>query len=169
MGVSGCGKSSLGFALAAALGWRFVEGDTLHPQQNIAKMAAGVALNDADRWPFLQQVAHVIVTAPNPGIVVTCSALKRAYRDYIRAAAGEVTFVLPTLNVAQLRARLTQRQNHFMPPSLLESQIADLQMPGADERVICIDGTLSTADQVAYVLQAKQCWVPTLSHDVGGD
>jgi gluconokinase len=154
MGVSGCGKSTLAQALGARLGWRFVEGDTLHPPANIAKMAAGIPLDDTDRRPFLEAVAQAIVAARGAGIVVSCSALKRSYRDLIRARAGEVTFVLPDMPRALLAARLAQREDHFMPASLLDSQLAALEPPGPDESALRLDGTLSTPAQVAAVLGA---------------
>lgn len=151
MGVSGSGKSTLGKALADVLGWRFVEGDALHPPENIAKMSAGTPLNDNDRRPFLVNVAGAIVARP-AGVVVSCSALKRAYRDLIRLIAGDVTFVLPTLSREQLHARLAQRPHHFMPLALLESQLDTLEPPGVDENVIQVDGILPTAIQVERVI-----------------
>ena len=152
MGMSGCGKSTLARALADALGWRFIEADTLHPQANIAKMSAGIALEDADRRPFLERVAQAIAAARAAGVVVSCSALKRAYRDLIRALAGEVTFVLPVVDRERLRDRLAARTGHFMPPSLLDSQLADFEGPQPDEHAILIDGTASTGVQVARTL-----------------
>jgi carbohydrate kinase (thermoresistant glucokinase family) len=158
MGVSGSGKSTLGRALAARLGWPFIEGDTLHPPANVAKMAAGKPLDDADRRPFLEAVAQAIVAArsraPAAGVIVSCSALKRSYRDLIRARAGAVTFVWPAMSRMQLAARLALRQDHFMPATLLDSQLADLEPPGADELLIRIDGDASTEAQVAAVLAA---------------
>ena len=154
MGVSGCGKSTLGRALATALGWRFVEGDTLHPPANVAKMAAGVPLDDEDRRPFLTRVAQAITAEQPLGVVVSCSALRRSYRDLIRASTGEVTFVLPLLDRDVLLARLALRHDHFMPASLLESQLAALELPGPEERAIVVDGTDTTAAQVAQVLAA---------------
>jgi gluconokinase len=151
MGVSGSGKSTLGKALADALGWRFVEGDALHPPENIAKMAAGTPLNDNDRRPFLENIAGAIIARP-AGVVVSCSALKRAYRDFIRLIAGDVTFVLPTLNREQLRVRMAQRPHHFMPPTLLDSQLETLELPGVDENVIQVDGDVPTTIQVERVI-----------------
>ena len=158
MGVSGCGKSTLGRALAERLGWRFVEGDTLHPSANVEKMRAGIALDDADRRPFLDAVAQALVDArtasPHSGVVASCSALKRGYRDRIRARAGAVTFVMPELTRAQLATRLARRTDHFMPATLLDSQLAALEPPGADEQAIRIDGSASTDAQVMQVLAA---------------
>jgi carbohydrate kinase (thermoresistant glucokinase family) len=151
MGVSGSGKSTLGPALADALGWAFVEGDALHPPANIAKMAAGTPLDDEDRRPVLENVARAIVARP-AGVVVSCSALKRAYRDLIRSIAGGVTFVLPTLNREQLLTRMANRPGHFMPMTLLDSQLATLELPGADEGAIQVRGELPTEAQVEWVL-----------------
>ena len=153
MGVTGSGKSTLGQALARALGWPFVEGDTLHPPANIAKMAAGRPLDDADRLPFLENVARAIATR-STSLVVSCSALKRAYRDLLRGADAQLLFVLPMLSREALQLRLQRRGHHFMPAALLDSQLADLQPPQADERIIQIDGSTSPDQQVAVALAA---------------
>jgi gluconokinase len=154
MGVSGCGKSTLGRALADKLGWQFVEGDTLHPPANVAKMAAGIPLDDEDRRPFLERVAHTITEKRQAGVVVSCSALKRSYRDLIRTRAGKVTFVLPMLDRDSLFARLARRHNHFMPASLLESQLAALEIPDAEEQAVLVNGGASTDSQVEEALGA---------------
>jgi gluconokinase len=156
MGVSGAGKSTLGRALAAALHCPFIEGDDLHPPANIAKMSAGIALNDADRIPFLEAVGRAIAEQRAQGqeVVVSCSALKRAYRDRIRAHAGAVTFVLPVLDRAALLRRLQQRPQHFMPAALLDSQLQDLEMPQPDEAALLIDGNAVPTVQLAAVLTA---------------
>ena len=154
MGPSGCGKSTLGQALAEALGWRFVEGDALHPPPNIAKMAAGVPLDDDDRRPFLENVANALAAEREHGVVATCSALKRSYRDLLRARAGDVAFVLPLLDRERLVARLALRAGHFMPAALVESQIAALELPDADERATLVDGGAPLATQVAAALAA---------------
>lgn len=153
MGVSGSGKSTLGPELALALGVAFIEGDTLHPEANVAKMRAGIPLDDRDRRPFLENVADAILAA-NGGVVVSCSALKRSYRDLIRARAGPVTFAWQKVERAELAARLTRRRGHYMPASLLDSQLAALEPPGPDEHAIVLDGAASTAAQVAHVLAA---------------
>jgi gluconokinase len=153
MGPSGCGKSTLGRALADALGWRYVEGDTLHPPANIDKMSAGIALNDADRGPFLAAVADALVAGRAEGVVVACSALKRRYRDQLRDRAGALTFVLPLLDHAQLVERLLRRADHFMPLSLLESQLADFEMPAPGEGVLIVDGAATPAAQRAAALK----------------
>jgi gluconokinase len=156
MGVSGSGKSTLGRALAETLGWRFVDGDTLHPPENVAKMAAGIPLDDADRRPFLERVAQAVSGNRRSGVVVACSALRRSYRDFIRVRAGDVMFVLPVLDREILAARLAQRPDHFMPASLLESQLGLLELPGADEQSILLDGNEPTPLQVRQALAAMQ-------------
>jgi gluconokinase len=152
MGVSGSGKSTLGRALAEKLGWHFVDGDTLHPPANIAKMAAGTPLDDADRQPFLERVAHTITEHRRSGVVVACSALRRSYRNFIRARAGEVTFVMPVLDREVLMARLGQRTDHFMPSSLLDSQLDVLEFPDPDEAAILLDGNSPTQVQLGQAL-----------------
>jgi gluconokinase len=165
MGVSGAGKSTLGRGLATSLNWPFVEGDTLHPAANIAKMSAGMTLDDADRQPFLQRVAEVCRDGRAAGIVVSCSALKRRYRDLIRSIAGGITFVLPVVNRDVLLERLAHRQNHFMPASLLDSQLDSLELPGPEEAVIIVDGSASTEAQVQRVI-ARLC-SPRSSQNAG--
>ncbi|MFT4151107.1 MAG: gluconokinase [Paracoccaceae bacterium] len=152
MGVSGAGKSTLGAALAQALHGRFVDADDLHPPANRAKMAAGVPLNDQDRAPWLDRVARELAAGPFP-VVVACSALKRSYRDRLRAA-GPLVFVHPAGGRAVLAARLAERQGHFMPPALLDSQLVTLEPPGGDERAITVPVQIGTAAQVAQVLAA---------------
>jgi gluconokinase len=156
MGVTASGKSTLARALAEALDWRFVEGDALHPPENVAKMAAGIPLTDEDRQPFLENVAAALLAARPHGVVAACSALKRSYRDLLRSRAGEITFVLPALDRATLRARLSERRGHFMPRSLLASQLATLEAPAADELAIVVDGAATTAEQVAQVRAALE-------------
>lgn len=139
MGVSGCGKSTVSGLLAGLLGWRSQEGDDLHPAANVRKMASGQALTDDDRWPWLQRVAEWIDTcavAGTPGII-TCSALKRSYRDVLRR--DNVVFVFLSGSRELIGQRLLARTDHYMPPSLLESQIATLEPPGPDEQVLRID------------------------------
>ncbi|HTB67909.1 MAG TPA: gluconokinase [Steroidobacteraceae bacterium] len=152
MGVTGSGKSTLGSTLARALGWQFVEGDTLHPAANIKKMAAGIPLDDQDRVPFLDNVAKALAESRPHGIVVSCSALKRSYRDRIRAGEPHALFVLPVLTRAQLEARLRVRAGHFMPASLLDSQLATLEPPSADELSLRIPGDEALDLQVQRVL-----------------
>lgn len=138
MGVTGCGKSTFGQALAAALGVTYLEGDALHPPANIARMSAGVALTDADRLPWLDVIAARLAAAP--GSVAGCSALKRSYRDRLRAGAGgDLRFVHLKADRALIEARLGARKGHFMPPSLIDSQFATLEDPAGEPGVITID------------------------------
>lgn len=152
MGVSGCGKSSFGQALARALGLVFRDGDDLHPAENIAKMAAGQPLSDEDRAPWLARVGAYL--AGEGGQVVACSALKRAYRDTLRSHAPNVVFVHLHGARAVLEARMTTRPGHFMPARLLDSQLATLEPPTTDERAIRVDIALSPDAQLAEVLAA---------------
>ena len=159
MGVSGSGKSTVGDLLAGRLGWDFGEGDELHPQANIAKMAAGHPLTDADRWPWLARVRGWIdehVAAGRPG-VITCSALKRSYRDVLRDE--HVVFVHLPVSREELLGRLTGRPGHFMPAALLDSQLADLEPPGPDEQAITVDTSATPADQAAEIVRALRLHV----------
>jgi carbohydrate kinase (thermoresistant glucokinase family) len=152
MGVSGCGKSTVGGVLAGRLGWEMGEGDDLHPAVNVAKMAAGHPLTDADRWPWLALVRAWIdehIDTGQPG-VITCSALKRAYRDVLRNE--HVVFVHLNGTREQLLARLATRHGHFMPTSLLDSQLADLEPPGPDEQALQIDIGPSPSVQAATIV-----------------
>nr|WP_095875274.1 gluconokinase [Streptomyces sp. TLI_235] len=141
MGVSGAGKSTVGGRLAHRLGVPFTEGDDLHPQANIARMTAGSALGDADRGPWLDAVADVIrQTSLTPtGGVISCSALKRRYRDILRAAGPGVFFLHLALTPAEARARLSRRHGHFMPSALLGSQYQALEPLQADEPGVTLD------------------------------
>jgi carbohydrate kinase (thermoresistant glucokinase family) len=146
MGVSGCGKSTVGQGLAERLGLPFVEGDTLHPPENVARMAAGIALTDEDRWPWLDRIARALAEAGDAGqagqtggVVVACSALKRAYRDRLRQAAPDLQLVHLRGSREVLAARLASRRGHYMPASLLDSQLRTLQPPEPDERAIELD------------------------------
>lgn len=144
MGVSGCGKSTVGAALAARLGLAYRDGDDLHPAANVEKMRAGQPLGDADRWPWLDRVAAVLKDeAP---VIIGCSALRRAYRDRIRSGAGgPVRFVHLSGQRDLIAARMATRAGHYMPLSLLDSQFATLEPPGPDEALtIDIDQPLPT-------------------------
>lgn len=142
MGVSGSGKSLVGAALAAATGRPFVDADDLHPLTNVEKMRAGIALVDADRWPWLDAVGAAILAHPD-GVVVACSSLRRAYRDRIRATATSAFFIELDGSPELLLERISARVGHFMPPALLESQLALLEPLALDEpgARISIDGT----------------------------
>ena len=151
MGVSASGKSSLAEAIARALGWLFLEGDDLHSPANHAKMAAGIPLDDADRAPWLDAVAAWLAAHPNG--VASCSALRRAYRDRLRATAPDVRFVYLDVARGELERRLAARTGHFMPPSLLASQLATLEPPGADEDAVRVDGALPLPEACAAAIQ----------------
>jgi gluconokinase len=135
MGVSGSGKTTVGEALAGRLGVRFRDADEFHPKANVEKMSAGVPLTDADRWPWLDAIGTAIREAPREAaIVISCSALKRVYRERILKAAGRpVTFVHLTGSRALLAKRMQRRRGHFMPASLLDSQLTTLEPLQADE------------------------------------
>jgi carbohydrate kinase (thermoresistant glucokinase family) len=150
MGVSGCGKTTVGQRLAEALGLPFIEGDELHPPANVARMAAGVALTDADRAGWLEAVGAALAAAPG-GAVASCSALKRAYRDRLRAAVPGLHLVHLHGAPALLAERLATRRGHYMPPSLLQSQLDTLEMPAVDEGAVVADVTRSPDDIVAAV------------------
>ena len=136
MGVSGSGKSSVGAALAERLGVPFLEGDSLHPAGNVVKMAAGVPLDDADRAPWLDAITGWM-GARRDG-VVACSALKRAYRDRLRTATPDLRIVALVPPERVLAKRLGHRRGHFMPGSLLDSQLATLEVPGKDETALLV-------------------------------
>ena len=154
MGVAGAGKSLIGEALARALDVDFVEGDTFHSAENVARMAAGVPLTDELRAGWLQRLADRLAAAhrDGSGIVITCSALKRAYRDLLRAGAPDVRFVFLTGGRDLLAQRLAARRGHFMPPSLLDSQLATLEEPAPDEAPLTFDIAESPRDIVAALL-----------------
>ena len=150
MGVSGTGKSSVGAELARRFGLGFVEGDDHHPPANIDKMAAGTPLDDDDRWPWLQQLSMILTTSHDDPVVMTCSALKRSYRDVLRADVAEpgVVFVHLAGSREVLLPRMSRREKHFMPASLLESQLATLEPLEADERGVVVDVSASLAEVV---------------------
>ena len=155
MGVSGCGKSTVGCRLAQALGVSYIEGDSLHPAKNVARMAAGIALTDADRQGWLQAVAQRLGEAPG-GVVVSCSALKRSYRDLLRDAAPDARFVHLHGEPALLAARMQSRPGHYMPASLLQSQLDTLEPPGIDEAPIAVDIARPVAAIVAEICRQLQ-------------
>jgi carbohydrate kinase (thermoresistant glucokinase family) len=141
MGVSGSGKSTVGVALSARLGWEFVDGDSLHPPANVAKMHAGQPLDDRDREPWLAAIATQIaswIEHETPG-VITCSALKRRYRDRIIGGRADVRLIYLDGSREVIGRRLAARQGHFMPLSLLDSQFATLEPPGPEEHPIVVN------------------------------
>lgn len=144
MGVAGCGKSTVGRLLARELKAEFLEGDDLHPPRNVERMAAGIALTDNDRRDWLLALAEQLADAraARHALVVSCSALKRSYRELLRTASPALAFVHLHVERALLEARMRARTDHFMPVSLLESQLATLEPPGPEEHAVTIDATL---------------------------
>ncbi|SFU31235.1 gluconokinase [Pseudoduganella namucuonensis] len=154
MGVSGCGKSTVGQALALARGVPFIEGDEYHPASNVAKMSAGQPLDDDDRADWLRALRTEVRGARDSGtgLVLSCSALKRGYRDLLREADPALRFAHLDGPRALIAARMQARVDHYMPPSLLDSQFRDLQPLQADEAGISLDIRLAPADLVAAIL-----------------
>jgi gluconokinase len=150
MGVSGSGKTTLGARLAAQLGCAFVDADDHHPARNVAKMAAGVPLDDADRWPWLDAL-NALVRASPEDVVLACSALKQAYRDRLCAGVGDCRLVYLKGSIEQIRSRLAERQHRYMPASLLDSQFAALEPP---EDAVTVDVADALEDGVASVVAA---------------
>jgi gluconokinase len=145
MGVSGSGKSTLGRLIAKQMKCEFLEGDELHPPRNVERMTSGIALTDNDRRDWLRAIAEQIADASvsQHGLIVACSALKRSYRDVLRAASGRLRFVHVHGDAALLEARLKQRVGHYMPASLLTSQLQALEAPGDDEGCLVLDAALA--------------------------
>ena len=155
MGVSGCGKSTMAAALGERLGLDMVDGDDLHLPESVAKMRSGIALQDADRWPWLDRIGHYLAQAQEPGRVVACSALKRVYRDRIREQAGDVCFVFLDGDFDLIEQRMRQRVGHYMQPGLLDSQFRTLEKPQGDETdVIRLPITEPVQDMVVQALNA---------------
>jgi gluconokinase len=154
MGVSGSGKSAIGTALAAALAVPFIEGDAFHPAANVAKMSAGMPLDDHDRsaWLLLLQAKIGAAREDGTGLVVSCSALKRRYRDLLRAADPALYFVHLDGAPELIATRLRNRAGHFMPPALLESQLRDLEPLQADEAGLRLDVAATPAQLLEQIL-----------------
>lgn len=156
MGISGTGKSTVAGLLAGRLNWPFEEGDDLHPMRNVMKMAEGTALTDDDRWPWLDRVAewiHGQVDAGEPGII-TCSALRKVYRDRLRGDdPRHIVFVHLAGNKETIGKRLAARTDHFMPTSLLDSQVATLEPPGPDEHALTVDVGRRAAEEVDEIIE----------------
>ena len=150
MGVTGAGKSTIGAALALELGVPFIDGDSLHPRSSIDKMSAGIPLTDEDRAPWLDIVGELLAKA-DKGVVVACSALRRAYRERISAHAHNATFIHLTIPDTELERRLAARAGHFMPASLLTSQLETLEPLGPDENGFAVDGGSDPAEVVAAI------------------
>jgi gluconokinase len=150
-GVSGCGKSTVGQALAGRLGWPFTDGDRLHPAANVAKMAGGVPLTDQDRLPWLAAIAARIdewIAAGQPALLA-CSALKRRYRAMLLDGRPEVRIAFLTIDQDAAARRLASRHGHFFRPELLDSQFADLEMPGPDEPAVFLVPAGERAEEIA--------------------
>ncbi|WP_394937724.1 gluconokinase [Psychromicrobium sp. YIM B11713] len=153
MGVSGSGKTTVAALLAGQLGWDYLEGDQLHPPENVAKMSAGTPLTDEDRWPWLEKISEWITEHERTGQagVVTCSALKRRYRDRLRLP--NVVFVYLAGTREEISARLSVRHGHFMPSSLLDSQFEALEPPEDDERALSVKISGSPSQEVAEIIE----------------
>ena len=160
MGVAGCGKSTVGRLLAQRLGAEFLEGDELHPPRNVERMAAGIPLTDNDRRDWLREIAGQLADARagHHRLVVSCSALKRSYRDTLRTASSELAFVHLHAGAELLEARLHARTDHFMPVSLLTSQLQTLEPPGPDERAVTLDAT----QPPAQLAERAAAWLAAL-------
>ncbi|MEC5178979.1 gluconokinase [Arthrobacter sp. CG_A4] len=156
MGVSGSGKSTVAGLLAGRLGWDFVEGDDLHPASNVTKMHEGRALTDEDRWPWLEIIAGWIQRHTGSGVpgVVTCSALKKRYRDVLRGEG--VVFVFLDGSRDRISDRLASRHSHFMPPALLESQFDALEAPTEDENAITVRVGATPAEEAQEIIDRLQ-------------
>jgi len=154
MGVSGCGKSTVGGLLGARTGIPFIEGDTLHPARNVALMAAGTPLTDEDRAGWLDDIASRFgALEADAGLIISCSALKRIYRERLRATCPDLRFIHLHGDKALLEQRLQYRTGHYMPPSLLTSQLQTLEPPGTDEPAITLDIAMPTDQLVAHIEQ----------------
>ena len=153
MGVAGCGKSAVGKALAAAERAVFVEGDRLHPPENVARMASGEPLTDQLREGWLDAIGQRIADLAGSGqsVVAACSALKRSYRDRLRGFRRDIVFVYLEIDPVTAKRRVAARKGHFMPASLVESQFAILEPPDADEQALTVDATLPVAKVVTAV------------------
>ncbi len=153
-GVSGSGKTTVGSLLAGRLGWPFADGDSFHSAANIAKMTAGIPLTDEDRWPWLAAIGAWIDerAAAGGSAVVACSALKRSYRDVLRKGRPEVRIVFLTLDRDTGLERLRDRHGHFFAAGLLDSQLADVELPGPGEGVLVLDSTQSPGQLVDEIM-----------------
>ena len=167
MGVSGCGKSTLGAMLARQLGCSFLEGDAFHDARAVANMRAGKPLDDDDRWPWLDRLGAAIgeTLATEGRVVAACSALRRSYRERLRGAiGGPARFVLLDVGHGELLRRLTERSDHYMPVSLLDSQLATLERPAADEAVF----TLAALAEPERLCEMVRTWLDDEALQTGG-
>lgn len=156
MGVTGCGKSTVAKAVSERLGAVMVEGDAFHPERNVRKMSAGIPLDDDDRQGWLEQLGHELTRALETSelAALTCSALKRRYRDVLRAAVPALGFAFLKLSPDAATARVEQRHGHFMPATLVDSQFRDLEPPTGESLVLTVDGTAS----VAAIVDRIEAW-----------
>lgn len=155
MGVSGSGKTSIAESLHERLGWPFQEGDALHSKENVAKMSAGIPLTDEDRWPWLDRCAGWLRArlAEGHGGVLTCSALKRAYRERLGEGTPGLWFLYLKVPEEVLRARIERRRGHYMPSSLLGSQLATLEPPGPPEPALTVPVEWTVDETVTDIIQ----------------
>lgn len=155
MGVAGCGKSAVGTALAAKLSAAFIEGDRLHPPENVARMASGEPLTDQLREGWLDAIGESIAASVGrgQGVVAACSALKRSYRTRLSGFCPEIIFLYLEIDPATAMRRVGSRKGHFMPASLVDSQFAILEPPAADERALTLDATRSVGELVAAAVR----------------
>ena len=166
MGVSGCGKSTFSQAIGDAMGLQVADGDDFHAPESVAKMQAGIALDDADRWPWLDRIAAFLSTGLSVGLdagahradqekgrVVACSALKRSYRDRIRSTLPTVRFIFLDGDAELIKRRMRERTGHFMPTGLLDDQLRTLQRPDTDETDVI---TVNMAQPIAQMVQQAQ-------------
>ena len=162
MGVSACGKSTVGRSLAQARAATYLDGDDFHPPENVARMAAGHALTDADRQGWLAALSErlALASAAGEGVVLSCSALKRHYRDVLRGGAPGLVLVYLHGNRELLAARIAARTDHYMPPSLLDSQLATLEAPQADEHALAFDVLQTPQQIVGGILQTMPAAMP---------
>jgi gluconokinase len=160
MGVSGAGKSTVGPLIAQGLGLRFDDADGFHPPANVAKMSRGEPLDDGDRAPWLDAIGAHLLAHRGIGCVVTCSALKRGYRDRLRAAAPDLRLVFLQGDMALVAARQAARQGHFMPASLVASQFATLEPPAPEEGAILLDVAASPDALAAAAISALGAGTP---------
>jgi gluconokinase len=161
MGVSGCGKSVVGAHLRAQLEIEFIDGDDLHSQQNVEKMSAGIALTDADRQPWLQRIGETAEAsfALGNSLIVACSALKARYRDVLREVSHPVLFLHLRGSAELIASRLSQRQGHYMPVELLQSQFNDLEDPAGESNVISIDIQQELPKMLSSTSQQVASWI----------
>ena len=154
MGVSGVGKTTIAQLISERLGMPFIDADDLHGEANVAKMSAGIPLTDEDRMPWLQRVGEALAQHPTP--VIACSALKRSYRDVLRERAPRVRFVMLAADLTRLSSQVSQRDDHFMPPALLQSQLDTLEPLESDEPGVVVEvdaGPEVLADRVLERMQ----------------